>query len=96
MLHLLKRGWERRGKKLLGPGAVAAVSNVEGVLAAVAALSEIGNVWPSDGTGARGERHGRRRRGEERERSYSVWAESQLRFKVRHCRTPKQWELAII
>ena len=58
MLHLLKRGMERRGKKLLGLGAVAAISNVEGVLAAAAALLETGNAWPSDGDGAgtRGER----------------------------------------
>ena len=49
---------ERRGKKLLGLGAVAAVSNVEGGLAATTTLPETGNAWPSngDGTGARGER----------------------------------------
>ena len=43
---------------MLGPGAVAAVSDIEGVLAAVAALPEIGNVRPSDGDGmgVRGER----------------------------------------
>ena len=58
MLHLLKRGMERRGKKLLGPGAVATISNIKGVLAAAVALPEISNVWPSDddGTGVRGER----------------------------------------
>ena len=49
---------ERRGKKLLGSGVVAAISDVEGVLAATAALLEIGNARPSDGdgAGARGER----------------------------------------
>ena len=49
---------ERRGKKLLRPGAVAAISDVEGVLAAAVALPEIGNTWPSngDGVGTRGER----------------------------------------
>ena len=49
---------ERRGKKLLGPGAVAAVSDIEGELAAVTALPKISNAWPSDGdgAGARGER----------------------------------------
>ena len=62
MLHLLKRGMERRGNKLLGPGAVAAVSDVEGGLAAVEALPETGNARPNDGDGA-----GMRR---ERERSY--------------------------
>ena len=31
-----------RGKKLLGPGAVAAVSDIEG------GLAETGNAWPSD------------------------------------------------
>ena len=58
VLHLLKRGWERRGKKLLGPGAVAAINDVEGVLATAVALPEIGNARPSDGysAGARGER----------------------------------------
>ena len=58
MLHLLKHGEERRGKKLLGPGVVASISDIEGVLAATAALLEIGNAWPSDGddVGARGER----------------------------------------
>ena len=58
MLHLLKRGRERRGKKLLGPGAVAAVSDVERGLAAAAALLEISNAWPSngDGVGMRGVR----------------------------------------
>ena len=34
---------ERRGKKLLSPRAVAAVSDVEGQLAATAALLETGN-----------------------------------------------------
>ena len=49
---------ERRGKKLLGLGAVAAVSDVEGGLAAAVALLETGNVRPSNGddTGMRGER----------------------------------------
>ena len=49
---------ERRGKKLLGLGAVAAVSDVEGGLAAAAALPETSNMRPSDddGTCARGER----------------------------------------
>ena len=49
---------ERRGKKLLRPGAVAAISDIEEVLAAGAALIEIGNARPSDGddAGARGER----------------------------------------
>ena len=58
MLHLLKQGIERRGKKLLGLGVVAAISDIEGVLVATAALLEIGNAWPSDddGAGTRGER----------------------------------------
>ena len=58
MLHLLKRGIDRRGKKLFRPRAVAAISDVEGGLAAIVALPETGNTWPSDGdgTGARGER----------------------------------------
>ena len=43
---------KRREKKLLRPGVVAAISDVEGVLAATAALPEIGNAWPSDGDGA--------------------------------------------
>ena len=43
---------ERRGKKLLGPGAVATISDVEGGLVAVAALPETGNAGPSDGDGA--------------------------------------------
>ena len=49
---------ERRGKKLLRLGAVAGISDVEGGLAATAALLETGNAWPSDGDGmgARGER----------------------------------------
>ena len=74
MLHLLKQGTKRRGKKLLGPRAVAAVSGIKGVLAAAAALPDIGNARPSDGdgVGARGERGtsvsiGAKR---ERERSY--------------------------
>ena len=56
--YLLKRGLKRRGKKLLGPGAVAAVSDIEGGLAAAVALSETGNARPSDGdgVGVRGER----------------------------------------
>ena len=56
MLHLLKQGMERRGKKLLGLGVVAAISDVEGVLTAAVALPEIGNVWPSNGDGARARR----------------------------------------
>ena len=52
VLHLLKQGIERRGKKLFGLGAVAAISDIEGVLVATAALLEIGNAWPSDGDGA--------------------------------------------
>ena len=115
---------ERRGKKLLMLGVVAATSDVEGGLAAAAALLEIGNAQPSDsdGTGVRGERDawalasGVRERGKEvtvnlrirgkinGPNSKTIWVESQLRFKVRHCRTagaalphsPKQWELAII
>ena len=49
---------ERRGKKLLMLGVVAATSDVEGGLAAAAALPETGNTRPSDGdgAGARGER----------------------------------------
>ena len=49
---------KRRGKKLLGPRAVAAVSGIKGVLAAAAALPDIGNARPSDGdgVGVRGER----------------------------------------
>ena len=49
---------ERRGKKLLGPGAVAAVDNVEGGLTVAVALLETSSAWPSDGdgVGARGER----------------------------------------
>ena len=45
-------------EKLLRPGVVAAISDVEGGLAAVATLPETGNVRPSDGdgAGARGER----------------------------------------
>ena len=65
VLHLLKRGMERRGKKLLRPGAVAAVSDVEGVLTVAVALPEIGNARPSDDDGA-----GVGVRGRERERSY--------------------------
>ena len=58
MLHLLKRGMERRGNKLLGPGAVEAISDVKRGLLAAAAVPEIGNAWRSDGDGAgmRGER----------------------------------------
>ena len=43
---------------MLGLGAVAAISVIEGELPAAAALSEIGNARPSDddGTGTRGER----------------------------------------
>ena len=49
---------ERRGKKLLGPGAVASINDIEGGLVATAALLEIGNARPSDGdsVGTRGER----------------------------------------
>ena len=49
---------ERRGKKLLGPGVVASISNVEEGLTAAAALPETGNARPSDGdgVGVRGER----------------------------------------
>ena len=98
---------ERRGKKLLGPGAVAAVNDVEGGLAAVAALLETSNARPSDddGVGARGERGASVGvKGEERGKeviadlrirgringphSKTVWAKSQLRFKVRHYRMP--------
>ena len=58
MLHLLKQGMERRGKKLLGPGAVVAISDIERGPSATAALPENDNTWPSDGdgAGARGER----------------------------------------
>ena len=58
VLHLLKQGMERRGKKLLSPGAVVAIGDIEGGLVAAAVLPEIGNVRPSygDGVGARGER----------------------------------------
>ena len=64
---------ERGGKKLLGPRAVAATSDIEGGLAAVVTLPEIGNTRPSDdgGVGARGERGAGIGVGErERERSY--------------------------
>ena len=86
---------------MLGPGAVAAVNDVERGLSAAVALPEISNVRPSggDGMGARGERGigvgvGVREKGKEvtvglriRERingpySKTVWAQSQLRFKV--------------
>ena len=58
VLHLLKRGYERIGKKLLGPGEVAAINDVERGLAAAEALPETSNARPSDGngTGVRGER----------------------------------------
>ena len=58
MLHLLKRGMERRGKKLLGLGVVAAINDTKGVLTAAVALPEIEDAWPSNGAGAgaRGER----------------------------------------
>ena len=48
----------RRGKKLLRLGTIAAVSDVEGGLAAAVTLSKTGNTWPIDGDGAgtRGER----------------------------------------
>ena len=66
---------ERRGKKLLGPGVVAAISNVEGGLAATATLPKTDNAWPrdGDGVGTRGVRCvgvGVGARGRERERSY--------------------------
>ena len=69
VLHLLQRGMERRGKKLLGLGAVAAISDVEGLLTATAALPEIGNARPSDGdgVGTRGERGAGVSVGEKRE-----------------------------
>ena len=61
---------DRRGKKLLGPGAVASDSNVEGGLSAAVALPDISNARPSDGdgTGVRGERerHGHERREREK------------------------------
>ena len=56
---------ERRGKKLLGPGAVAAVSDVERGLSAIVALPEIGNARPSNGDGT-----GVGVGGRERERNY--------------------------
>ena len=58
MLHLLNLGMERRGKKLLVPRVVAAISDVEGQLVAAATLPETSNAWPSDddSTGMRGER----------------------------------------
>ena len=58
VLHLLNLGMERRGKKQLGPGVVAAISDIEGGLVAATALPETGNARPSDGDGtsARGER----------------------------------------
>ena len=58
VLHLLKRGMERRGKKLHGLRVVVAISDVERGLSAATALLEISNAWPSDGDGAgvRGER----------------------------------------
>ena len=105
MLHLLKQGMERRGKKLLRPRAVAAISDVEGGLVAPTALLEIGNAWPSttmawarEEREARASTSGKRERGKEvtvdlriRERingphSKTIWAESQLRFNVRHYR----------
>ena len=59
--YLLKRGLERREKKLLRPGAVAVISNIEGGLAAAAALPETSNARPNngDGVGTRGEREAR-------------------------------------
>jgi len=58
MLHLLTQGIDRRGKKLFRLGAVAAINDIEGGLAAAVALLETDNVWPSDGDGTstRGER----------------------------------------
>ena len=49
---------ERGGKKLLGPRAVAAVSDIEGGPVAATTLPETGNARPSydDGVGMRGER----------------------------------------
>ena len=75
VLHLLKRGLERRGKKLLGPVAVAAVSDVEGGLAAAAAQPETDNTRPSDGDGigARGVRGTGVVFGEKRERKKLPW-----------------------
>ena len=51
-----RNGEER--KKPLGPRVVAAISDIERGLSAVAALLEIGNMWPSKGddTSAKGER----------------------------------------
>ena len=57
---------ERRGKKLLGPGAVAAVSDVEGGLAVAAALPEIDNARAREEREAWVLASG----GRERERSY--------------------------
>ena len=59
---------ERRGKKLLGPGAVVAISIIEGELAVAAALPEIDNTWPSE----RRERRGRQRWGGERGKEVTV------------------------
>ena len=69
MLYLLKRGMERKGNKLLGLGAVAAISDVEGGLVAVVTLPETGNAWPrdSDGAGTREERDAGYDVGEKRE-----------------------------
>ena len=52
MLHLLKRGMEKRGKKLLRLGAVVAISDVEGGLVAIATQLETSNARPSNGDGA--------------------------------------------
>ena len=74
--YLLKQGLERSGKKLLKPGAVAAVSDIEGGLAAAVALPETINAWPSDGddTGAREERGAGIGVGGKREGKKLLWA----------------------
>ena len=76
MLHLLTQGIDRRGKKLFRLGAVAAISDIEGGLAAATALPEIGNTWPSDGDGAgvRGERGAGINVGGKREGKKLLWA----------------------
>ena len=75
MLHLLKQGLERRGRKLLRPGAVAVVSDIEGGLVAAATLLETGNVWPrnDDGAGAREESGTGIGVGEKREEKKLLW-----------------------
>ena len=66
---------ERRGKKLLGPGAVVAISDIERGPSATAALPENDNTWPSDGDGAdaRGERGVGVSIGEKREGKKLLW-----------------------